>query len=335
MKTRSQPFSILRRTALQGAIALAGSTALLGGMATAHAQGQVPDGSVRILVGFPAGGTIDAVSRLIAERMADDLGVSVVVENQTGAGGQIAAQTLRRAEPDGRTLMVAPDHTVVILPETLKDPGYDVATDFAPVGMVADYAGGLAVHADSGITDVAGWIERARNQAVDVGVPAPGSKPVFAMDAFSREYGADISSIPYRGSAPLVTDLVAGHVDAGITALGDFLEHQEDGRLKVLAITGRERATALPDTPTATEQGFPMQLEFWLAMFAPAATPEPIIERLNASLNDALADPVVKERMDKIVFETAPSTPEFVREKVAAEAEYWAPLIEASGWEKQ
>src|SRR5690554_2666899 len=172
MSKANRPFSRLRRTTQQWSLALAGSIGLLAGAPIAQAQGQVPDGSVRILVGFPAGGTIDAVTRLIAERMSDDLGVSVVVENQTGAGGQIAAQALRRAEPDGRTLMVAPDHTIVILPEILKDPGFNALTDFVPVGMVADYAGGLAVNADSGIEDMSDFVEAARREPMDVGVPA-------------------------------------------------------------------------------------------------------------------------------------------------------------------
>jgi tripartite-type tricarboxylate transporter receptor subunit TctC len=292
---------------------------------------------VKILVGFPAGGTIDVVTREIAEHLRESLGVPVIVENPTGAGGQLAAQALKRAAPDGLTLMVAPDHTLVIIPETLKAPGFDVAKDFVPIGMVADYAGALAVSKASGTRDLAGWIARAKASAAptSVGVAAPGSKPVFAMHALSRQQGAQFNAVPYRGSVPMVQDLTGGHIDAGITALGDFLEQHRSDRLRIVAVTGDKRVASLPDVPTARESGLPIAMDFWIAMLAPAGTPAPLVAHFNQALNRALADPKVKARMAQLVFDPAPGEPGVVARRIDAERRYWTPLIEAAGWVKQ
>lgn len=331
MATPRQP---LRRKMIH--VSLAVLTSAITSLVTPVAA-QSLSGPVRILVGFPAGGTIDVVTRQIAEHMRETLGTQVVVDNPTGAGGQIAAQALKRAAPDGRTLMVAPDHTAVILPETLNNPGFDIAKDFTAIGMVANYAGALAVSNASGVTDMNGWVGKAKASGtpVSVGVAAPGSKGVFAMHAMSKHHAAVFNAVPYRGSVPLVQDLNGGHLDAGITALGDFLEHHKGGRLKVVAITGDQRASALPDVPTAKELGHPINLNFWIAMFAPVGTPEALVQQFNQALNRALADPKVKDRMAHLVFDPAPGTPAAVSARIAAERQYWAPLIKASGWVKQ
>ncbi|MDM0075584.1 tripartite tricarboxylate transporter substrate-binding protein [Variovorax sp. J2P1-59] len=303
----------------------------------ARASDGFPGGPVRILVGFPAGGTIDVVTRQVAEQMREDLGVPVTVENPTGAGGQLAAQALKRAAPDGRTLMVAPDHTAVIIPLTLANPGFSMTTDFAPVGLVANYAGALAVSQASGIKDLPGLIAASKTQpaAANVGVAAAGSKPQFDLGALSKQQQTTLNSVPYRGSVPMVQDLAGGHLSAGITALGDFLEFHRAGKLKVVAMVGDRRSPLLPDVPTAKELGYAMQTDFWVGMFAPAGTPKAAVERLNQSLNKALATAKVRERMAGLVFEPKASTPAELTERMAAETKYWAPIISASGWVKQ
>lgn len=325
-------FSHARRRLL-GALALGLSVAA----PLAGAAGDAPGGPIRILVGFPAGGTIDVVTRMVAEEMHDDLGVPVTVENLTGAGGQLAAQALKRAAPDGRTLMVAPDHTAVVVPLTLNNPGFDVATDFAPVGEVANYAGALAVSEASGIKDMPGFLAAAKANpaAGNVGVSAAGSKPQFQLGALSRQQGLGLNAVPYRGSVPMVQDLAGGHLTAGITALGDFLEFHRSGKLRVIAIVGSQRSSVLPEVPTATELGYPMRIDFWIGMFAPAGTPKPTVERLNRSLNKALAAPKVRERMAGLVFDPTPSAPSALTQRIAAEMKVWEPLVAASGWVKQ
>jgi len=296
-----------------------------------------PSGPVRILVGFPAGGTIDVVAREVAEQMREQLGVPVNVENLTGAGGQLAARALKRAAPDGRTLMIAPDHTAVILPLTLASPGFDVNADFAPIGLVADYAGALAVSQASGIQDMAGLLAAAKADAQKgvIGVSAAGSKPQFQVDAMSRQLGVPLSTVPFRGSVPMVQDLAGGHLTAGITALGDFLEFHRAGRLKIVAMVGQRRSALLPDVPTTTELGYPMRIDFWVGMFAPAGTPAATVGRLNEALGKALGTAKVQRRMGELVFEPRPSTPQQLRERIAEETKRWAPIVANAGWVKQ
>lgn len=321
-------FPLMRRRALAALAALA-----LWSAATAAAAGE----PIKILVGFPAGGTIDVVTRQLAEQMQADLGVPVLVENATGAGGQIAALALKRAAADGNTLMVAPDHTMVIVPLTLAKPGFNPATDFAPVGMVANYAGALAVSQASGVKNFAEFIAyvKARPAAGSVGVSAPGSKPHFQLDAIGKQLHLSLAAVPYRGSVPLVQDLAGGHLFAGITALGDFLEFHRAGKLQVIAITGEHRSAALPGVPTVQEQGQAMRMDFWAGMFAPAATPRPVVERLNIALNKALASVKVRDRMAQLAFDPLPTKPEELAQRIASDARQWAPLVEASGWTRQ
>jgi tripartite-type tricarboxylate transporter receptor subunit TctC len=293
-------------------------------------------GPVRILVGFPAGGTIDVVTRLLAEQMRQDLGVQVLVENITGAGGQLAAQALKRAAADGQTLMVAPDHTMVVIPLTIAQPGFEVA-DFVPVGQIATYVGAFAVGAGSDVRDIDGFIQKVRADPKlgNVGIAAAGSKPQFALLAVSREKGVALLPVPYRGSVPLVQDLVGGHLAAGITALGDFLEPHAGGQLRVVAITDEQRTPHLPTVRTAVEQGYPMKLNFWIGMFAPAKTPDHALALLSASMTKALGNPQVIERMKALAFDPRPASSAAMTEAMRADTKYWAPLVEASGWVKQ
>jgi tripartite-type tricarboxylate transporter receptor subunit TctC len=289
---------------------------------------------VRLLVGFPAGGTIDTVARVLAEQMKDDLGTPVVVDSRPGAGGQIAAQALAQAAPDGRTLLLSPDHTMVMLPLTVKSPGFQPLKDFAPVAQVARYAGGFAVSKDVKARNLAEYFAwaRANPGQANIGVPAPGSIPQFFVFTLARDVKAPLSSVPYRGSAPLVQDLLGGQVPAGTTALGDFVEHHQAGRLRVIAVLGERRSPQLPDVPTFLEQGYKVEWEYWLGLFAPGGTPTASIERVNAALGRALAQPEVRERMQRIVFEPAHSSPQALADMVRQGQAYWEPVVRDAGW---
>ena len=304
-----------------------------------EARGQTPvlsDGVVRVLVGFPAGGSIDVVTRPVADQMGRDLGLSLIVENHVGAGGQIAAQDLKRAAPDGHTLMVAPDHTMTIVPLTVAEPGFDPFNDFAAVGEVADYAGALAVAGNLNARTLDAYVQsvRADPKLGSVGVPSAGSKPEFALIAVAKEKNIGLSAVPYRGSVPLVQDLAAGNLPAGITALGDFLQ-LNGSQLNVIAITRGTRSAQLPAVPTAREQGYPIETNAWLGMFAPAGTPDPVMAKLAASLNKALLVQAVQDRMSALAYDAKPSTPAEMMDIVRADAAHWAPLVAASGWTKR
>jgi tripartite-type tricarboxylate transporter receptor subunit TctC len=292
---------------------------------------------LRILVGFPAGGTIDVVARLVAEHLGRVGLGPAVVETRAGAGGQLAAQALRQAAPDGRTLLLSPDHTLVMVPLTLRNPGFDAATDFVPVAPVATYAGGLAASARTGVADLAGFLAwaRANPGAANVGIPAPGSIPQFLVFSMAQRAGVALEPVPYRGSAPLVQDLLGGQVPAGITALGDFLEHAAGGQLRVIATLGARRSTLLPAVPTLTEQGLPVVWEFWLGLFGRAGTPSAATDAVGAAVREALAREDIVARMRAIAFDPAPGEAATLAGWVAAGRAQWAPVVAQSGWQMQ
>ena len=233
--------------------------------------------------------------------------------------------------------MIAPDHTMVVVPLTLKDPGYDTARDLMAVGQVARYVGAFAVSGNIGVKNFAEYLAWARaNPALaNVGIPAPGSKPHFGMLALARETKVALTTVPYKGSAPLVQDLLGGQIAAGTTALGDFLEHHAAGKLRIIGVIDPRRVPQIPEVPTFAEQGYKLDLNYWLGMFAPAKTPGPVIERINAALARALAQPDVRERMVKMVFEPAGGSPAAMTEVMQADTRYWEPLVKASGWTMQ
>jgi tripartite-type tricarboxylate transporter receptor subunit TctC len=312
-----------------GLLALAAALTL-----SAPARAQESGAPLRILVGFPAGGTIDVVARLLADQLRADLGQPVIVESRPGAGGLLAAQAVKAAAPDGRTLLLSPDHTMVMLPLTTRTGDFQPA-DLAPVGQVARYAGGFGVAEKTGartLPEFLQWAKANPGQA-NVGVPAAGSVPQFLTGLISQRSDVPLAVVPYRGSAPMVQDLLGGQVASGTTALGDFLEHP--GRIRVVAVLGAERSPLLPDVPTLREQGHDVVWEYWIGLFAPGGAPAGEIARLNAAVGRALSRPEVQERMKRIVFEPAHGAPAALAERVRADAAYWAPIVKASGWTVQ
>ena len=309
---------------------------LVAATAAGPAAAQADRPTVRILVGFPAGGTIDLVARLLAEHMKDDLGATIIVESKPGAGGVLAAQALKQAQSDGRTLLLSPDHTIVMAPLTLKSAGFAPA-DFAPVGQVARYAGGFAVSAalKARTLDEFFAFAKANPAQANVGVPAPGSVPQFLVHLMSQRAGAPLVAVPYRGSAPMVQELMGGQLPAGTTALGDFIEPQAAGKLRVIGVLGPKRAAALPDVPTFAEQGMKIDWEYWLGLFVPAQTPAAEVQKLNAALGRALTRPEVRERMLKVVFEPAHGSPQALGDLVRASTAFWEPVVKSSGWVPQ
>lgn len=313
-------------------VAAGAATVALLSATPANAQSDKPP--VRILVGFPAGGTIDLVARILAENLKDELGATVIVDSRPGAGGQLAAQALKQAAPDGRTLLLSPDHTMVMLPLTVKTAGFQPLVDFAPVGQVARYAGALAVANNvkaRSLDEFFAWSKANAGQG-NVGVPAPGSIPQFLVHVLNEQTKASLASVPYRGSAPMVQDMMGGQVAAGMTALGDFVEPHAAGKLRVIAVLGQKRSSALPDVPTFAEQGYKIDWEYWLGMFAPAQTPPAEIQKINAAMGRVLARADVRERLHKIVFEPAAGSPEDLTRLIRAGTALWEPAVRTSGW---
>ena len=221
-------------------------------MAAATLSAIAQDGPIKMLVGFPAGGSTDVIARYLAARMQQELGKSVLVDNRPGAGGQIAAQALKAAKPDGLALFLSNSHTVSMIPLTILNPGFDTAKDFAPVGLVAINPDVFAINPEvvgsptAGLREFAQWA-KANPGKGNVGVPAPASAPDFAVGVVAAALGADLKSVPYRGDGPVAQDLVAGQIAGGIGSVGAMLQNAKAGKIRIVAVNG---TTRLPCCPT-------------------------------------------------------------------------------------
>ncbi len=293
------------------------------------------DGTVRILVGFPPGGGSDLIARLVAERIKLSLGTTVVVENRPGVNGILAAEALKNAPPDGRTLMVSPIAVTVFAPLTNAKLRYDPARDFAPVSLAAKYHLALAVGPASPaktFQEYVAWVRR--NPASGAfGVPTVGGPPNFFGVMLARATGLDLVPVPYKGGPPLVNDLIGGQLPAAITSVADMLKQHEAGRLRLLASSGTERSLVAPGVPTFRELGFgDIEGTGWQAFHTTAGTPHAVIERLSTAIAAALKDPEVRERLLAIGLEPVGSTPDELGRRMAEDTAKWMPIVKASGF---
>ena len=329
----TQPQRPTRRQWLASSTALA----LAMGLATsAVAQGN--NQPVRILVGFPAGGGVDAVARHVADALGQQMGQSFVVDNRTGAGGQIAAVALKQAAPNGQTLFMSNDHTVVIVPQTMKAPGFNPATDFTPVARITQVAFGLAVHPTTQaqrLADYGKWV-REQNDRAAIGVPAPASVPEFTTALVGQHLSANTQAVPYRGGAPMVADLISGQIPAGITSLSELLPQQKAGKLRVIAVSGTQRSALLPEAPTFAEQGVKgVEQSNFVALYAPAGTPAPVIKRYQDALRETLAQPALREKIEGLGMQVDFAAGDVLARQMTQMTESWGQLIRASGFKPQ
>jgi tripartite-type tricarboxylate transporter receptor subunit TctC len=322
-----------RRSALRqlAAAALAGSASL-----RALAQG---GRTLRLLVGFPAGGGTDAIARLLAEKLKDELGATVIVENRPGAGGQLAAQALKAAPADGSTLFLTHDHTVSILPLVVKNPGFDTARDFTPVAGFASFANAVALSAGTPartLSDYMGWVRSAGGGHGAVGIPAPASVPEFLVKVLGEKFHVDLVAAPYRGSAPMITDMLGGQIAAGVGSVPDFIENHRGGRLRIVAVMGASRQATLPEVPTLREAGLAgfEELPFY-GLFAPAGTPQAALEPWSAALAKVIAQPAVHERLTAMGLSVGFMSAQQLGSRERAYAANWARIIKASGFQPQ
>ena len=290
---------------------------------------------IRVLVGFPPGGSTDVVTRILTDKLRESLGRPIIVENRPGNGGQVAAQQLKAAAPDGTTVMLTIDHTHVTIPLTFKEPGYDPLRDFTPIVGVAQYYNAMAASAKSGIKsmeDLAAYMKANPSQA-NFGIPAAGSIPQFAGLIVGRALNVKMEPIPYKGGAPLVQDLLAGVVPIGFGSLTELIEHHRAGKLRVLAVSGTQRARAAPEIPTFQELGLKgIDKNPWLAFFGPAGLPPAYVASFNAAVRTAMNAPEVRERFAALGVEASPTTPQELRGWVQDALAHWGPVIRESGY---
>lgn len=312
-----------------------GVSFLLAGLAPAVAQlGEQP---VRIVFPFGAGGSGDALSRLIADKLRAGLNRTVIVENRTGAGGRIGVQAVKAAEADGSTLLLAPIAPVAVYQHSYKSLGYDPIADFSAISQLATYDFGIAVGPQitaKTLKELLAWA-KANPDKANFGSPAAGTLPHFLGALFAQRTGLDLRHVGYRGSASALKDLAGGHVPMVVTTTSDLMEMHKSGRIRVLATSGAQRSPFLPDVPTFAEQGYDLQASGWYALFAPAKTPPDLIARMSKIASDAVKSPEVKERLLGMGLQPTGTSAEELTAIQKRDSAFWAPAVKASGFTAQ
>jgi tripartite-type tricarboxylate transporter receptor subunit TctC len=306
------------------------------------AAAQEIKGPLRIVVGYPAGGSADVLGRIVGDRIAAELKVPVVVENKVGAGGRIAADSVKAAAPDGTTIMVGNIAVMTLAQFSFRKLGYDGTRDFVPIAHAANFQLGFAASPMTGssapVATLADFVKWARANPKDAsfGSPAAGSLPHFFGVMLSKGTGVDMLHVPFNGSAPLKTAMAGGQIAAEVDTLPDLVEMHRAGKIRVLGVSGTARAPQLPDVATFAEQGFRDITGLgWFGFYAPAGTPRAIVDRLNGAIVKALALPDVRERLTGLGLEPTGTTSEEFARIMAADAARWGPVIQASGFKAE
>ncbi|GAA0509172.1 tripartite tricarboxylate transporter substrate binding protein [Pigmentiphaga sp. GD03639] len=310
-------------------LAALASLALAGPAAAAS----YPDKPVRVVVGFSAGGTTDVAARIIAKELGDDLGQSFVVENKPGAGSNIGAELVARAKPDGYTLyMVAVTSTIN---QTLyKNLSFDIVKDFSPIALVIKVPNILVVNPSLPVKNVKELVAyvKAHPDKLSYASSGSGTSIHMAGELFKLRAGVDIPHIPYKGSAPALTDLIGNQVQLMFDNMPSAWPHVQAGKLRALAVTTAERSATAPELPTMMESGYDkFDVSSWFGLIAPKGTPPDVIARINASVQKALAKPDVQQRFKDLGAVTAKTTPEQFGAFIKDEVETWATVVKASG----
>ena len=294
---------------------------------------------VRVMVGFPAGGGTDAIARILADKLKDPLGVPVVVENRAGAGGLIAAQALKAAQPDGNVFFMSHDHTISILPLVMKTPGFDPAHDFVPVAGFATFVNALAVSGATPAKSVNDYVAWVRNQGAGkgtVGIPAPASVPEFLVKVIGQKYGVDLQAAPYRGSAPMMADMMGNQIAAGVASVPDFIENHKAGKVRIVAVLGASRQAVLPDVPTFAELGLSGFEDIpYYGFFAPAGTPKAAIDKFSDALAKVLTLPEVREQLTAMGLSVGFMSQQQLASRERAYSQAWTKIIKSSGFQAQ
>ena len=317
--------------ALRSALAL--GVFVLGGVA------QAQSGAIKLMVGFPPGGGTDAIARTLADKLKDQLGTPVIVENRAGAGGQIAAQALKAAPADGTTFFLSHDHTISILPLVVKNPGFDPAHDFVAVAGFATFVNALAVSGGTpakSMNDYVAWVRSQGAGKGTVGVPAPASVPEFLVKLIGQKYSLDLQAAPYRGSAPMMGDMLGNQINAGVASVPDFIENHKAGKVRIVAVLGGARQAAVPDVPTFAELGLAGFEDVpYYGIFAPAATPKAVVDRFSEAVAKVIALPEVRDRLSAMGLTVGYMSPQQLASRERAYAQTWARIIKASGFQAQ
>lgn len=320
---------LTRREAVAG---LGGLVALAA--APARAEATYPGRPIRIVVPFPAGGTTDLLGHLVAGQLRSGLGAEVIVENRPGTASILGAEQVARSEPDGYTLLMATSTTLAINKTLYRKLSYDPVRDFAPVGLVAGVPFALIVNPAIPARSLSEFLAYARSKpGLAYGSAGNGSPQHLGAEMLKTAAGIKIRHVPYRGSAPALLDLIAGHIAFMVVDLQPALHHIKAGKVRVLGTTTTMRVAAAPDIPTLAEAGLPgVELVAWQGVVAPSATPRPIVDLLAAQLGRLTADAQARDKLKGMALEPLPpSTPDSFAAYIKTEIERWAVIVKNSG----
>ena len=322
-----------RRLASAGLAALA-----LGGLsaavAPAWAQAGWPDKPVRLVVPFVPGGVTDTSARVIAEFLGKRLGQQVVVDNKPGASGNIGTSLVATAAPDGYTLLLAFDGTMVINPHVFQKVPFDTLKDFAPVGKIGDAVLILVAHPGLPARTLQEVIALSRRDpaGLSYGTSGIGGTPHIAGELLAQRTGAKLQHVPYKGGGQAITDAIGGSLPLVYTAVAGAQGHVKGGKLRAIAVSSAARSPSLPDVPTFVESGVPdFVVNSWVGLLAPTKTPAAILQRLNAELNAVLNDPAARERLAVLGIEPAPGSGEQFMQEMQRDLARYAPVVRAAG----
>lgn len=332
MTSHTAPTTAPRRRLLALAAAIACTAALPLQAQTTGATGW-PTKPVKLVVGYAAGGATDVIARLVAVKLGEQLGQPVVVDNRAGANSNVGAEAVARAPADGYTLYA---YTIAntINASLYAKLGYDPVKDFEPIGMIAKIPNILVVNPKLPVKNLADYVRYAKESKDGITFASSGSGSSIHLsgEMFKMQSQLKMLHVPYRGSAPAVTDLLGGQVDSMFDNTPSALPHVQAGKLRAIAITSAQRSPLLPDVPTLAESGYAgFDVQSWFALAAPANTPRPVVEQLNGALNKVLDMPDVRQRLQELAATPDAGTPEKMRSFAVAEIKRWREVVKESG----
>ena len=312
---------------------IAATLLLIGGSYGAAFAQAYPAKPIRMMIGFPPGGGTDIIGRIVAQKLGDALGQQIIVDNRGGASGQLAAELLSRAAPDGYTIMMAHIAAISILPSLISKLPYDAQKDFAPVSLAAIGPNLLVVHPSVPVKSVRELVALAKARPGQLLYASPGAGTVqhLAGELFKLQARVDILHVPYKGSGQSIVDLVAGQVHMDFDAVPPVINHVRQGKLRALAVTSAKRFSLLPDMPTIEEAGVPgFDMSTWWGIVAPAAVSKDIINKLNNEMVKSIGQPDAREKISGVGADIVGNSPEEFAAFIRTETEKYARIVKAA-----
>lgn len=295
----------------------------------AQAQDKTP---LKILVGFPPGGSADVIARIVADALRDDFG-PIVVDNKPGAGGRIALNMVKAAKPDGQTVVILPSGPMVLFPHVYKKLDYDAVKDFTPVSQIARFQFGVVAGPASGVKSVAEMLAKAKAKPGEssYGTPGAGTLPHFMGVLMEQSAGVSLNHVPFQGGAPANNALLGGHIDYKFDVVSETAELHHSGKARILAVTGSKRDTQVPDVPTLKEAGINMEATAWFAMYGPAGLKGDALTRLEKAMMKIVRDPVTKDKLTKLGYDPIGSNSADLAAAQKTDLNRWEKPIKATG----